>query len=65
MFSQGSPGQLTFNLTAKASPAKYGQAITWTMPQMDSATQIQLKPKNRIIAPDATTPRETTASAAI
>jgi hypothetical protein len=47
VFSQGSPGQLTFNLTAKASPAKYGQAITWTMPQMDSATQIQLKPKNR------------------
>ena len=47
VFSQGSPGQLTFNLTAKANPAKYEQAITWSLPQMDSATQIQLKPKNR------------------
>jgi hypothetical protein len=47
VFSSGSPGQLTFDLAATSSPAKFEHAITWSLPQRDSATQIQLTPKNR------------------
>ncbi len=47
VFSSGSPGKLTFDLTAKSSPTKFEQAITWSLPQLDAVTQIQYEPKNR------------------
>lgn len=46
VFSSAQPGQLSFDLYATATPAKYDRTIRWSLPKWDAATQAQVTPKN-------------------
>lgn len=45
-FSSAKPGVLTLDLTAKTNSAKLEQKITWSLPQFDAATKVQVKPSS-------------------
>ncbi len=46
-FSDDKPGQLTLEFRAAMTPSQYEEAITWSLPELSSDTEVTLEPKDR------------------